>query len=235
MGGNFVQASPDTELTAAALRNCTLTAQVATKLNRSHLITGKTALILPCYGRSDKDPGENGDQFITCENSMGVVQASQGSLTPVSNSLKSEPQIIAELATQLIGNTKTIQWNWLAADYDRIRDIIEKTIPGFDAFNSRIRKPGGFYLPNGAKERTWNTPNKKANFQGSEIDTMKVADGHILLQTLRSHDQYNTTVYGMDDRYRGIGHARRIIFLNPNDMKRLELKPAQRVDITSHW
>ncbi len=235
MGGNFVQASPDSDFTAHALRNCTLTVQVATKLNRSHLITGETALILPCYGRSDKDSGENGDQFVTCENSMGIVQASQGSLTPVSDALKSEPHIIAEIATRLIGDTDKVQWRWLASDYDRIRDIIEKTIPGFDSYNERARQSGGFYLPNGVKNRTWNTPTQKANFHQSEVDTMKVSDGHLLLQTLRSHDQYNTTIYGMDDRYRGIGHARRIVFLNPEDMKRLGLTPAQRVDITSHW
>ncbi len=235
MGGNFVQASPDTDYTAKALTNCSLTCHVATKLNRSHLVTGKTALILPCLGRSDADTGENGDQFITCENSMGVVQASQGSLTPVSPHLRSEPAIIAGIATALLGNTATINWNALAADYDRIRDLIEKVIPGFENFNTRARQPAGFYLPNGVKHCSWDTPSRKANFSADPVQTLKAAEGRFILQTLRSHDQYNTTVYGMDDRYRGIAHARRIVFLNPEDMKRLGLKPTQQVDLTSHW
>ena len=235
MGGNFVQASPDTNYTAKALSNCSLTCHVATKLNRSHLVTGKTALILPCLGRSDADAGANGDQFITCENSMGVVQASQGSLPPVSPHLRSEPAIIAGIATALLGNTAKINWNDLAADYDGIRDFIEKVIPGFENFNQRARQPGGFYLPNGAKQRTWETPNQKANFSADPVQTLKAAEGRFILQTLRSHDQYNTTVYGMHDRYRGIAHARRIVFLNPEDMKHLGLRPAQQVDLTSHW
>lgn len=235
MGGNFVQASPDTDYTSEALQNCTLTAHVATKLNRSHLVTGETALILPCFGRSDLDIGENGDQIISCENSMGIVQASRGSLDPVSQHLKSEPAIVAGIASRLIGDTETVKWKSLAADYDRIRDFIQQVIPGFDFFNSRVREPGGFYLPNGAKERLWNTPNKKANFHPSEVETMSVPKDRFLLQTLRSHDQYNTTIYGMHDRYRGIGHARRIVFLNPDDMTRLGLKPTQQVDLTSYW
>ncbi len=235
MGGNFLQASPDTSFTAEALRKCRLTCQVSTKLNRSHLITGETALILPCLGRSDVDLGTSGPQFITCENSMGIVQASRGSLEPISDQLKSEPAIIAGIASALIGDTPTISWKKLAENYDEIRSLIEKVIPGFDDFNSKARQDGGFYLPNGAKKRTWKTQNAKANFSPSPVETLKVAKDHLILQTLRSHDQYNTTVYGMDDRYRGIGHARRIIFLNPQDMKAHGLKPTQSVDITSHW
>ncbi len=235
LGGNFVQASPDTNYTSEALSKCTLTCHVATKLNRSHLITGDTALVLPCLGRSDLDIGKNGEQYITCENSMGVVQASQGSLVPVSENLLSEPAIVAGLATALLGNSSNVNWNELAADYDQIRALIEKVIPGFDRYNERSGQPGGFYLPNDAKLRIWNTPTKKANFSNDLIQTAKVANGRFLLQTLRSHDQYNTTVYGMHDRYRGIAFARRIVFVNPLDLEELGIKPLQQVDLTSHW
>lgn len=235
MGGNFLQAAPATAYTAEALEKCSLTCQVSTKLNRSHLVTGRTALILPCLGRSDRDPGLRGDQFITCENSMGIVQKSQGSLEPVAETLRSEIAIIAALGEKVIGNTPTIDWQALAADYDRIRDLIEKVVPGFENFNERSRRPGGFHLPNAASKRIWETPEKKAVFAHDDLDTMKVADGHFILQTFRSHDQYNTTVYGMDDRYRGIGHARRIVFLNPDDMADRGIKPTRQVDLTSHW
>ncbi len=235
MGGNFVQASPDTAYTAEALTKCSLTCHVSTKLNRSHLVTGKTALILPCLGRSDRDDGESGDQYVTCENSMGMVQRSQGSLAPVSSELKSEVGIIAGIGKELIGDTATVRWDYLAGDYDRIRNLIEKVIPGFHNFNARMRKEGVLELPNLAAQRIWSTASKKAEFSNSEVQTMKVAEGHLILQTLRSHDQYNTTVYGMDDRYRGIGHARRIVFLNPEDLRDFGLKPTQQVDLTSHW
>jgi molybdopterin-dependent oxidoreductase alpha subunit len=235
MGGNFLQAAPATGYTAEALGKCSLTCHVSTKLNRSHLVTGKTALILPCLGRSDRDPGLRGDQYITCENSMSIVQKSQGSLEPVSDQLLSEISIIAGLGDKLIGNTPTVDWWALAEDYDLIRDLIEKVIPGFENFNERSREPGGFRLTNNAGKRIWDTESKRAAFASDDLDTLKVADDHLILQTLRSHDQYNTTVYGMDDRYRGIGHARRIVFLNPQDMAERGIKPTRRVDLTSHW
>lgn len=237
MGGNFAQASPDSSYTFAALRKCKLTAHVATKLNRSHLVTGETALILPCLGRSDLDLAADGKtpRFISCENSMGVVQASQGSLQPVSGQLLSEPEIVARLAEKLVGNTPTINWRAMGADYDLIRDAVEKVVPGFDFYASRVREPEGFYLPNAPKERKWPTDTGKANFAADDISTHKVGEGRLLMQTLRSHDQYNTTVYGMDDRYRGIGHARRIVFLNPEDMSSRGIKPMQKVDLTSHF
>ena len=235
MGGNFLQAAPATDYTAEALEKCSLTCHVSTKLNRSHLVTGQTALILPCLGRSDRDPGLRRDQYITCENSMGIVQKSQGSLEPVSGHLRSEIAIIAALGQELIGDTATIKWQTLAEDYDLIRDLVEKVVPGFENFNERSRQPGGFHLPNSASERTWDTPEKKAVFANDDLDTLKVAEGHLILQTFRSHDQYNTTVYGMDDRYRGIGHARRIVFLNPKDMEDRGIKPTRQVDLTSHW
>lgn len=235
MGGNFLQAAPDTAFTSEALEKCSLTCHVSTKLNRSHLVTGRTALILPCLGRSDRDVGLRGDQYITCENSMSIVQSSQGSLEPVSDQLRSEIAIIASLGEKLIGKTPVIDWRALAADYDLIRDLIEKVIPGFEKFNERSRQPGGFHLDNRAARRLWDTPSGKAEFSNDPLDPLKVANGHLILQTFRSHDQYNTTVYGMDDRYRGIGHARRIVFLNPQDMAERGIKPTRRVDLTSHW
>lgn len=237
LGGNFLQASPDTSLTGKALENCRLTAHLSTKLNRSHLITGEIALILPCLGRSDRDarPGDQEDQFLTTENSMGVVQSSTGMLEPVSEDLLSEPQIIAGIAEKLIGNTPTINWEALGADYDEIRELIAKTIDGCDLYNSRVREKGGFYLPNGPRDRNFTTVSKKAEFHPSPVSKIELQPDQFLLQTLRSHDQYNTTVYGMDDRYRGIGHARRIVFLNPDDLKALGLRPLDKVTLTSHW
>lgn len=235
LGGNFLQASPDTEFTAQALSNCTLTCHVSTKLNRSHLVTGKTALILPCLGRSERDTQNEGEQFVTCENSMGIVHMSRGKLNPASRDLLSEPDIVARLAEATVGDTEKIHWRWLAGDYDRIRDLIEKVVPGFSPYNQQVKKPGGFYLPNNAKQRIWATPSGKAEFSDAELDQFQVPDGHLILQTLRSHDQYNTTIYGLNDRYRGIGMGRRIIFLNPTDMKTRGIAPVSLVDITSHW
>jgi len=235
LGGNFLQASPDTHFTAEALSNCTLTCHISTKLNRSHLVTGKTALILPCLGRSEKDTQHGGDQFVSCENSMGIVHMSQGSLKPSSPELLSEPDIVARLAEATLGNTAQTNWRGLIEDYDRIRDLIEKVIPGFAPYNQQVRHPGGFYLPNNVKQRIWDTSSGKAEFASSDLDQFEVADGHLILQTLRSHDQYNTTIYGLNDRYRGIGMGRRIIFLNPHDMKSRGIKPITFVDITSYW
>lgn len=236
MGGNFLQAAPDTDYTAEALRRCDLTAHVVTKLNRSLLVTGKTGLILPCLGRTELDQQKAGPQFITCENSMGIVHMSQGSLKPNSTHLLSEPAIVCQLADRVVGNTETINWLEFAGDYDLIRDAIEASIPGFDDFNIRVRTPGGFYLPNNVKNRIWDTPNKKANFSDASLSIFTKGDQkHLTLQTLRSHDQYNTTIYGLDDRYRGIGNARMIIFLNPDDMKERGIKPTQKLKITSHW
>lgn len=231
LGGNFAQATPDSDYTAAALRNCRLTCHIATKLNRSHLIHGKRALILPCLGRSDQDGG----RFVTTENSMGVVQSSEGKLKPPSAHLLSEPDIVARMAETTLGDVGKIRWRWLAEDYERLRTWIEAVVPGFENFNTRIRQPGGFYLPNAAKDRVWNTPNAKANFSSAPLDAFRAADGRFLLQTLRSHDQFNTTVYGLDDRYRGISGMRDIVFLHPEDLAALGVKPGGRIDVTSHW
>jgi molybdopterin-dependent oxidoreductase alpha subunit len=231
LGGNFAQATPDSAFTAEALRNCRLTCHVSTKLNRSHLVHGRRALILPCLGRSEDDGG----RFVTTENSMGVVQSSRGKLKPASEHLLSEPEIVARLAEATLGDRGNVRWRWLAEDYDRLRTWIEAVVPGFGRYNERVREPGGFYLPNAAKERVWNTVNGKANFSVAPLDAFQPAPGHFLLQTLRSHDQFNTTVYGLDDRYRGISGMRDIVFLNPQDLTELGVKPGQRLDVTSHW
>ena len=235
LGGNFLQASPDTRYTAKALKNCRVTAHIGTKLNRGHLITGEIGLILPCLGRSDADHQATGPQFISCENSMSIVHMSKGTLEPVSDNLKSEVAIITHIAEATLRANQSLPWEAWRNDYDQIRNMIEQTIPGFENFNSRVRVDQGFYLPNPIKEKEWNTATKKANFSNYELTAFEVAEGHLILQTMRSHDQYNTTIYGMHDRYRGIGHARRIIFINPEDLKERGLKPMQLVDITSHW
>ncbi|MCP5534543.1 MAG: FdhF/YdeP family oxidoreductase [Akkermansiaceae bacterium] len=231
LGGNFAQATPDSTFTAEALRHCRLTCHVSTKLNRSHLVTGRRALILPCLGRSEDDRG----RIVSTENSMGIVQSSQGRLPPASAELRSEIEIIAGMAEAVLGDRGRIRWRWLAEDYDRIRDWIEAVVPGFENYNERARKPGGFHLPNAARERVWHTPGGKAAFGNATLDALRVAPGRFLLQTLRSHDQFNTTVYGLDDRYRGISGMRDIVFLNPQDLAELAVKPGQRVDLTSHW
>ena len=235
LGGNFAQATPDSAFTAEALRKCSLTCHVSTKLNRSHLIHGRRALILPCLGRSEEDIGPLGPRFVSTENSMGVVQSSQGKLAPASEDLLSETDIIARLAEAVLGEPGRVRWRWLAEDYDRIRDWIEAVVPGFTRYNERVRVAGGFYLPNAAKERVWNTPEGKAVFSAAPLDAHAAAPGRFLLQTLRSHDQFNTTVYGLDDRYRGISGMRDIVFLNPEDLATMGVEPGKRIDVTSHW
>ena len=234
MGGNFLSAAPDTNFTAQALQNCSLTAHVSTKLNRSHLITGKQALILPCLGRTDKDEQAGGEQFVSCENSMGVVQSSQGILMPPSKQLKSEVAIVAEMAASTLKNTN-IPWSDMASNYDNIRDAIEQVIPGFEDYNERIRKSGGFYLPNGARERKFNTENGKANFTVHKLPKHRLADGEYFMMTIRSHDQYNTTIYGLDDRYRGIYNERRVIMMNQIDVDARGWKTQQEVNLFSDF
>ena len=236
LGGNFAQATPDTDFTARALRNCSLTVHVSTKLNRSHLVPGTRALILPCLGRSEADERASGPQFITSENSLGIVQKSQGKLKPVSPHLRSEVSIIAGIGKATLGDTDIVAWDELAGDYGKIRAFIEAVVPGFNDYEERVQLEGGFYLPNGVKERVWNTPTKKANFNGVGLSIFEPSDSsRIVLQTSRSHDQFNTTIYGLDDRYRGIHDGRRIIYLNPSDMAAREIAAMQPVDITSYW
>ena len=234
MGGNFLSATPDTAFTAQALRKCNLTVHVSTKLNRAHCITGKRALILPCLGRTELDEQASGPQFVSVENSMGVVHASRGKLKPASPELKSEPAIVAELAAKVLGEDK-LNWRAFANDYDSIRACIERVIPGFENYNERVRLPEGFYLPNGARERVWLTPNGKANFSVHRIEPLELADDELLMMTIRSHDQYNTTIYGMDDRYRGVYNERRVIFMHRDDIQNRGLAAGDRVDITSTY
>ena len=231
MGGNFLSATPDTKFTAQALNKCKLTVQVSTKLNRSHLITGEEALILPTFGRSDKDILNGVEQFITCENSMGVVQMSKGNLKPVSKEFMSETLIVCNLAKAVFGTKTKVDWNLYASNYDYVRDAIEKTIPGFDHYNERVRKPGGFYLPNGSREGKFNTFSGKANFNVADVAFHKLADDELAMMTVRSHDQFNTTIYGLNDRYRGVKNERRVIFMNKKDIASRDLKAGDVVDL----
>ena len=235
LGGNFLSATPDTDFTAAALRRCRLTAHVSTKLNRSHLITGERALILPCLGRTEIDMQEAGLQFVTTENSMGVVQVSRGSLEPASSELLSEPQIVGRLARATLEHRTTVNWEELANDYHKIREAIERVIPGFDDYNARVREPGGFYLPNAARNRVFNTRSGKAEFTVHELPKHDLGPDQFLMMTIRSHDQFNTSVYTLNDRYRGISDERRVVFLNSEDIAAAGLKPRQVVDLVSHF
>jgi len=235
LGGNFLSATPDTEFTTAALRRCRLTAHVSTKLNRSHLITGDRALILPCLGRTEIDVQAGGAQFVTTENSMGVVQMSQGSLDPASSELLSEPQIVARLAKATFEHRTTVDWEQLAANYDLVRDSIERVVPGFENYNARVREPGGFYLPNAVRERVFKTPLGKAVFTVHSLPDHQLEPGQFLMMTIRSHDQFNTSVYTENDRYRGINNNRRVVFLNQEDVDAAGLKAQQAVDLVSHF
>ncbi|MBE7688704.1 FdhF/YdeP family oxidoreductase [Tenacibaculum finnmarkense genomovar ulcerans] len=235
MGGNFISATPDTEYTAKALKNCNLTVQISTKLNRSHLIHGKQALILPCLGRSEKDIQKTGDQFITVENSMGVVHQSNGHLSPSSDHLLSEPAIVAGMAKATLKNTK-IDWKLLVSNYDLIRNKIEATIPGFENYNEKVRVKGGFYLPNNARENNYApTLTGKANFSTNLPSDVVLEENQFMMMTIRTHDQYNTTIYGLNDRYRGVLNERRVIFMNPEDMRAQGLSKLDKVDLTSHF
>jgi molybdopterin-dependent oxidoreductase alpha subunit len=235
MGGNFLSATPDTEFTADALRSCRLTAHVSTKLNRAHLITGKQALILPCLGRTEIDVQEAGAQFVTMENSMGIVHSSRGMLEPASVHLLSEPAIVARLAEAVLGNRSRIDWRWYVADYDRIRDAIMRCIPGFDDYNRRVREPAGFYLPNAARDGVFKTKTGRANFTVHELPRHDLQPGQFMMMTIRSHDQFNTSIYGLDDRYRGIYNGRRVVLLNGEDIAEAGLKEGQTVDLISHF
>jgi molybdopterin-dependent oxidoreductase alpha subunit len=235
LGGNFLSATPDTEATAEALRQTRLTVHVSTKLNRAHLVTGHRALILPCLGRTEHDAQATGPQFVTVENSMGVVHTSRGTLPPASEHLLSEPALVARLARAVLGPADRVPWEELAADYGRVRERIARVIPGFEDFNRRVVAPGGFALPNGPREGRFTTPSGKAHFTVHELPRLELEPGHLLMMTLRTHDQYNTTVYGLDDRYRGIRSGRRVVMLHAEDMKELGLSAGQPVDLTSHF
>ena len=236
MGGNFVAAAPDTEATAAALSRCRLTAQVSTKLNRSHVLTGDAALILPCLGRTERDTTGGREQFVTVEDSMSVVHASRGSLPPASDDLLSEVAIVCRLATEVLGDASLVDWSAFEADYAGVRERIEAVVPGFDRFNERIREPGGFTLPHPPRDsRTFPTTSGRAHLTVNRFDPVVIPPGRLLMQTVRSHDQYNTTIYGLDDRYRGIHQGRRVVFCSEADLEALGLNDGQIVDVVSEW
>nr|MBA3539382.1 hypothetical protein [Deltaproteobacteria bacterium] len=233
LGGNFLSASPDTERTARALQSCALVASVSTKLNRTHLYSGTCSVILPCLGRTEVDAQASGEQFVTVEDSMSIVHRSQGVLSPASTSLRSEPWIVASLGAAL--GHHTIPWAELAADYDRIRDLIALIIPGFADFNARVRAPSGFQLPNVGRDRSFAPIGGRARFALATPPDLSLPPGRLRMMTLRSHDQYNTTIYGLDDRYRGIKNERRVVFIHPADMVELGLIERQVVDLISEF
>ncbi|MBS0291153.1 MAG: FdhF/YdeP family oxidoreductase [Proteobacteria bacterium] len=244
LGGNFAAATPDTYETWKALRRCDLTVHVATKLNRSHVVHGREALILPCLGRTEIDMQAQGAQGVTVEDSMSMVHVSMGINPPASEHLLSEPAIVARLAVATLGDRSRVPWLWLVEDYARIRDEIEKVFPDFHDFNARVAVPGGFRLYNTASERVWNTASGRAAFVAHAVprDTpahrarARHADGIVFtLLTTRSHDQYNTTIYGMDDRYRGVYGQRRVVFIHAEDIRALGLKDGDLVDIHTVW
>lgn len=235
MGGNFAAASPDSAHTYKALERCGLTVHVATKLNRSHTIVGHDALILPCLGRTELDTTDSGPQRVTVEDSMSQVHASSGKNKPASPMLLSEPAIVAGLARAVWPDDAT-DWEGFARDYDLIRDKIAEVLPDlFHGFNQRINRPGGFYLGNPAGERKWNTATGKANFTVAAIPDLTLPAGQFRLMTLRSHDQYNTTVYSENDRYRGVSGTRRVIFMHERDLADADLADGQLVTIQSHF
>jgi molybdopterin-dependent oxidoreductase alpha subunit len=230
MGGNFLSAAPDTDATAGALRNCRLTVHVATKPNRSHLVHGEEALLLPTLGRTERDLQRGTEQFVTVEDSMSAVHASRGTLEPASGALRSEVRIVCELAQRAVGDIGNLRWSELADDYGRIRDLIAAAIPGFDRFNERIAE--GFTLPHPPRDgRTFKTATGRARMTANQLDVLDVPEGALLLQTVRSHDQYNTTIYGLNDRYRGIHAGRRVVLVNPEDLPGLGVADGDVVDL----
>jgi molybdopterin-dependent oxidoreductase alpha subunit len=236
MGGNFVAATPDSAVTEAAIRGCRLTVQVSTKLNRSHAVTGDAALILPTLGRTEVDVQAGGPQFVTVEDSMGAVHASRGTLPPASGSLRSEVAIVCGLARRTLGSRVGVDWDGLAADYTRIRDHVSRVVAGFEDYDARVRDGAGFLLPHPARDaRAFPTPTGRAALTVNQLEVLRVPPGHLLLQTVRSHDQYNTTIYGLDDRYRGIRHGRRVVLVNPADLADLGIADGATVDLVSVW
>ncbi|WP_375444862.1 FdhF/YdeP family oxidoreductase [uncultured Fibrella sp.] len=235
LGGNFLSASPDTEFVAEALRKQNLTVFVSTKLNRGHLVTGKTSLILPCLTHVDIDMQKSGQQFTSCENSMGVVSQSKGVLPPLEGEMLSEVAIISGIAITTLGDKSKVDWVGYTENYDRIRDAVSRVIPGFDKFNEKIRMPGGFYLPNGPRERNFTTENGKANFTVTDMVKHDIEPDQLVMMSIRSHDQFNTTIYDYNDRYRGVYGERRVIFMHADDMKERGIRERQLVNITSHF
>ncbi|WP_258052584.1 FdhF/YdeP family oxidoreductase [Streptomyces sp. Ru73] len=235
LAGNFVRATPDSDATEAAMRNCRLTAHISTKLNRSHAVCGQTALILPTLGRTERDIQAGGEQFVTVEDSMSQVHASHGRLEPASKHLLSEVAILSRLARRTLGDKVPVAWERFEADYGTIRDHISRVVPGFEDFNSRVAKPGGFGLPNPVNEGVFHTSTGRARFTSNDFEMLRAPEGHLLLQTLRSHDQWNTVPYTKNDRYRGIHGSRHVVLVDPRDIEALGLSEGALVDLVSVW
>jgi molybdopterin-dependent oxidoreductase alpha subunit len=236
MGGNFAMATPDTAVTEAALRSCSLTVQVSTKLNRSHVVHGVTALILPSLGRTDRDIQNGAKQQVSVEDSMSMVHLSRGSLHPPGDQVRSEVADVRQLARTLLGPEHPVPWEQFNDDYDTIRDAIAAVVPDCDDYNRKVRQPDGFQLPHPPRDsREFPTSTGKANFSVNELEWVPVPPGRLVLQTLRSHDQYNTTIYGLDDRYRGVKGGRRVVFVNPADIDAFGLSDGDRVDLVSEF
>jgi anaerobic selenocysteine-containing dehydrogenase len=236
LGGNFAAAASDTHYTAEAISKCKLTVSISTKMNRTHLIPGKTSIILPTLGRSEKDIRNGRERMVTVENSVGKVHASRGHLKPASEHLMSETYIVAHLAHVTIGHRYGVDWLALGSNYDEIRQKIAEVISGFDQYTKRVQNEDGFYLPNNVRNKDFsNLPGEKAQFSICPLPDHRLEEDQFLLTTIRSHDQFNTTIYGLDDRYRGIYNERRVIFVNPEDMEKHQLARLQLVDLESHY
>ncbi|WP_224744552.1 MULTISPECIES: FdhF/YdeP family oxidoreductase [Microcella] len=236
LGGNFVGAISDTAAAEAAMRGTDLTVQISTKLNRSHVVTGREAIILPTLGRTEIDRQASGEQFVTVEDTVCAVHASYGAVQPVDERLLSEVAIVCRMAEAVLGDRVSIPWRDFEGDYDLIRDRISRVVPGFDDYSARARRPEGFVLPNGPRDsRSFATATGRAMLTVNALEAVERPAGRLLLQTLRSHDQFNTTIYGLNDRYRGIKKGRRVVFVNPDDLAELGLEDGQRVDIVSEW
>ncbi|MGJ9411094.1 FdhF/YdeP family oxidoreductase [Aeromicrobium sp. CF4.19] len=236
LGGNFLHAAPDTSVTADALRNTALTVQVSTKINRSHLVTGEAALILPTLGRTEQDVHDGVEQYVTVEDSMSAVHASRGPLEPASEHLRSEVSIVCGVADATLQGRHGIDWGAMERDYDVIRDRISRVVPGCEDYSRKVDRPGGFVLPHPPRDsRTFTTKSGLAEIAVSPIEVLQVPEGHLLLQSLRSHDQFNTTIYGLSDRYRGVEDGRRVVFVHPDDITAFGLRPDQQVDLVAHW
>ena len=231
LGGNFLSATPDTEVCSQALQQLSLSVQISTKLNRSHLVTGREALLLPCLGRSEVDLQNGQPQFVTVENSMGIVHTSQGRAQPASSSLRSEVAIVCGLAERLL----EVDWSVYQHNYDRIRTEIEAVIPGFHDYNRRVRRPHGFVLPNLVREGGFGTADALGHFTPLQAPDLRLPPGHYWMMTIRTHDQFNTTIYGLEDRYRGISGRRRVILMHPDDLQAEGLRTGEEVDLVSHF
>ncbi len=236
MGGNFVAATPDSAVTEAAVRSTRLSVQVSTKLNRSHTVTGAIGVVLPCLGRTERDTQASGDQVVTVEDSMSAVHASRGRLEPASADLLSEVAIVCRLGALLLHDRVPLPWAAFEADYDVIRAAIERVVPGCEGYAARSIAPGGYLLPHASRgQQAFSTPSGRAQLTVNELSVVTVPPGRLLLQTVRSHDQFNTTIYGLDDRYRGITGGRRVVFVHPDDVAALGLTDGDLVDLVSEW